>query len=360
MAQLIESTVSDKQKEGFIISDFIFHIIDIEGHVENDGVVYLDEITLNDRQKKFFLDRIKDATSGTQYIYSSEIVRLKRRIDDFEDQEKEVSFNEFSRLVTKDFAKEHSGNMSSGIFVVCKVSYPLTEDGEQCKFIFLVKMDKQASFKYSFIERDGRRIATIEENLNSLGEKKDTIQKSALIDISNQYKWNMLAYDRTKKPDLSDYFREFLGVIPRQTNTSLTRITHKTVKDWAKTLPDECFPEGEDANTFSGRSLNYLCDIVVFDTDAFINTIVRDEDQKRREAVSYSLKLALTAAGVAGQTFTPQPKAIARKDRRQVYLTEEGVTISYEGSPDAANIVVKRSDDGSATITIHTNGLIIK
>jgi len=360
MTQLIESTISDRQKDSFIIADFIFHIIDVENQTENDGVVYLDDIALNERQKVFFLDRIKDATSGTQYVFATPQVSLKRRIADLENPELGLTFNNFSRLVTEDFANKHSGNMSSGIFVVCKVHYQLSENGEQGKFIFLVKMDKQSSFKYSFIERDGRRIAQIEENDNSLGERKDTIQKSALIDISNQYQWHALAYDRTKKPDLSEYFRDFLGVNARQTNTLLTRKTHHAVKVWAKSLPIECFPDGEDANTLSGRSLNYLCDNAAFDTDAFIDTVVRDVDENRKRAVCQSLRNALVAEGIAGQTFSPQPRAISRKDRKQVYLTEEGVTIFYEGPSDAANIVVNKSDDGSATITIKTNRLIIK
>ncbi|MFQ2122404.1 nucleoid-associated protein [Aeromonas hydrophila] len=359
MTQRIESSISEDKKNSFRITDFIFHIIDVENQHENDGVVYLDEIILNERQEQFFLDRIRDATSGTQYLFTSSLVPLKSQIDNLESTEHTLTFNEFSQNVTANFATHHSGNMSSGIFVVCKVEYNLSEN-ELGKFIFLVKMDKQSSFKYSFIERDGRRIARIDENENSLGERKDTIQKSALIDVSNQFAWHLLAYDRTKKPDLSDYFKEFLSVNPRLTDTVLTQLTHRTVRRWAKTLPLEFLADGEDANTLAGRSLNYLNDNVEFDTDRFIENVIRDDDPARRQRAASSLRNTLVEAGIAGQSFAIKPRAITFKDRKQVYLTEEGVTIYYEGPADAANIVVNSLENGSATITIRTNKLTIK
>ncbi|VXA79226.1 MULTISPECIES: nucleoid-associated protein [Aeromonas] len=359
MTQQIESSISDNKKNSFRITDFIFHIIDVETQQENDGVVYLDEILLNERQKQFFLDRIKDATSGTQYVFTSSLVSLKKRIGNLEDPEHALAFNQFSQEVTADFSKHHSGNMSSGIFVVCKVDYNISES-EVGKFIFLVKMDKQSSFKYSFVERDGRRIAKIDENENSLGERKDTIQKSALIDVSNQFAWHVLAYDRTKKPELSDYFREFLSVDPRLTNTLLTQKAHRVARRWAKALPLEFLADGEDANTLAGRSLNYLLDNLIFDTDRFIETIIRDSDPARRERAASSLRNTLVEEGIAGQSFAIQPKAITLKDRKQVYLTEEGVTIYYEGPADAANIDVKTLEDGSSTITIKTSKLTIR
>ncbi|MBC8674268.1 hypothetical protein H2136_20055 [Aeromonas hydrophila] len=147
---------------------------------------------------------------------------------------------------------------------------------------------------------------------------------------------------------------------PRLTNTTLTQKTHRAVRRWAKKLPLEFLADGEDANTLSGRSLNYLLDNITFDTDRFIETVIRDSDPERRQRATASLRHSLIEEGIAGQSFTIMPKAITLKDRKQVYLTEEGVTIYYEGPADAANIEVKSLEDGSSTITIKTSKLTIR
>jgi hypothetical protein len=218
-------------------------------------------------------------------------------------------------------------------------------------------MDKQPTFTYSYEERDGRRIAVVNEVPNSLNENKSAVQKSALIDAAGQFAWNVLAFDRVKKPDLSDYFRGFLGVTERQQESVLTRAAHAGVRKWVKQLPVDKLPLGEDLNTFLGRSLNYLNDHDTFDTDDYLNAVVRDKEAARKAELIQSLRDALAEAGVAGQQFRPQPGSLRDRDRKQVYKTLEGVTISFEGPQEAVGMNIEQLGEGRVRITIETNRL---
>lgn len=236
MPQPIESVINNQQRESLEIVDFIFHIIDPDEAEEDDGVIFLDEVNLAPQQKSFFLDRLREMAEGTQYIFKPESVHLKEKCEQLlQDRSR---FPEFSRQITSDFAGRHKGNMSAGVFIVCNVRYLVSANNYQ-HLAFLVKMDRQASFSYSYKEILGRRVATVEANANSLNESKAAIQKSALVDTSTQFAWDVLAFDRAKKPGLSDYFRGFLGVTERQQDSVLTRTTHSVVKKWARAIPAE-------------------------------------------------------------------------------------------------------------------------
>lgn len=357
MAVPLDGVLSQAQRESLEIVSFIFHIIDTDAEGDED-VVFLDEVHLLATQKKFFLDRLRDIAEGTQYLFKQDAVHLKEKCQQLIDAPDR--FIELSRQITTDFSGRHQGQMSAGVFIVSVVKY-LAAAHDWRQLVFLVKMDKQPSFTYSYEEKEGRRIAVINEVKNSLNESKNAIQKSALIDVSDQFAWDVLAFDRVKKPaGLGDYFRAFLGVTERQQDAVLTRTAHGQVRKWAKKLATEQLPPGEDLNTFAGRSLNYLNDHDVFDTDEYLNAVVRDEDVDRKAALMGSLRDALAEAGVAGQQFRPQPGSLRNNERKQVYQTLEGVTISFEGSPEAMGMTIEPLGNGRARVTIETNRLDAK
>ncbi|MDD2661565.1 MAG: nucleoid-associated protein [Methylococcales bacterium] len=356
MATPIEGVLNQAQKNSLEIVEFIFHIIQSDTK-EVENVIFLDEVQLQKKQKKFFLDRLADIAEGTQYVFKSDSVHLKEKCEHL--LEEPNRFIELSRQITADFAGRHQGQMSEGVFVVSLVKY-LAAHNDWKKLIFLVKMDKGLSFSYSYKEVNGKRIAIVEENKNSLNENKVAIQKSALIDVTDKFAWDVLAFDRVKKPRIGDYFRGFLGVIERQQDSELTRTAHITVRKWAKKLPVDRLPPGEDVNTFVGRSLNYLNDHNLFNTDFFLDTVVRDEDENRKSELIHSLREALADAGVAGQQFKPQPNSLPKKIRKQIYETAEGVTLSYEGEREAAGITIEDLGEGKKLIHILTNRLITK
>lgn len=356
MVQLIEGVLSQNQRDSLEIEDFIFHIIDPDA--EEDGrVIFLDEVNLHAKQREFFLARLKDIAEGTQYKFLDNAVHLKTPCTEI------ISipnrFVELSRSITTDFAGRHKGQMSAGVFVVATVKFLVSANNWQ-KLVFLVKMDKRPSFSYSYKEENGRRIASMSEVENALSEAKSAIQKSALIDVSDIFAWDVLALDQIKKPLLGDYYKGFLGVTERQNDSSLTRNTHTVVKKWARELTKEQMPENEDALDYIGRAFNYLVDRDIFITDDFINTVVKDENPDRKENLKNLLREALAVAGISGQTFRPQAGSITKKDKKQIYKTEEGVIITFEG--DKATVGLSTIDLGNnrKRITIETGKLIIE
>lgn len=348
----LDGVLTKAQRDSLEIVGFIFHIIEPENEV-----VFLDEVQLQPRQSEFFLARLREIAEGKQYIFLSDAVNLKEKCQQL--TEEADNFVALSRQITTDFAGRHNGHMSPGVFIVSVVKCLVNANDWQM-LVFLVKMDKQPTFSYTYEEREGRRVAVINEVPNSLNENKNAVQKTALIDASDLFAWDVLAFDRVKKPDLSDYFRAFLGVTERQQDSELTRSAHREVRKWAKRLSAEHLPQGEDLNTFLGRSLNYLSDHDTFDTDEYLNAVVRDEDAERKADLMHSLREALAEAGVAGQQFRPQPGSLRQKERKQIYQTIEGVTISFEGTREAMGMKVEPLSSGGTRITIETNRLDAK
>lgn len=352
----LESVLSQAHRDSLEIVDFIFHIIDPEAEEEHE-VIYLDEVHLQDRQKAFFLERLRESAEGTQYVFKPDAVHLKEKCQQIVAESSR--FIELSRQVTRLFSSYHEGQMSAGVVVVSTVRYLKSANNWQ-KLVFLIKMDKRPSFSYSYTERDGRRVAEMIEIENSLNETKAAIQKSALIDVSNEFAWDVLAFDRVKKPLIGDYYKGFLGVTERQQDSVLTKTTLSTVKKWAKRLTAEQMPPGEDALGYVGRALNYLKDHDAFDTDEYLNAVVRDEDAQRKAELIGLLREQLATAGVAGQQFRPRPDSLPGKDKKQIYQTAEGITITFEGDKTVVGLSIQNIANNRKRITIETGNIVIK
>ncbi|WP_145603099.1 nucleoid-associated protein [Yersinia intermedia] len=354
MAKSIESVLSKGQIESLEISDFIFHIINADA--EGDKTIFLDSVTLAEAQKAFFLNRLKECAKGTQYVFEDDVDSLSEKCNKLVAGEK--NFVGTSKDITQSFAKLHAGSAADGLFVVSVVRY-LRSPNEYKSLLFLVKLDKTATLTYSYEEKDGKKIAIINEVPNALSESKQAVQKSALIDLSGSFAWNVLAYDRVDS-NLTDYFRKFLSVKLRQTPSTLTIETHKAVRAWARLIPKESLPEGEDANTIIGRSISYFESCETFDTDRFLESVIRHNDKKVRKVLTDELHEKLVGIGVAGQQFKPTPSSISRRDKTVIYETAEGVVITFVGDAAAAGLTRKTLPNGKEQITIETNKFAVK
>lgn len=353
MTKPIPGVLTEHHISSLVIRNFIFHIIDVTQD-DNGGLIPLDAVALNESQKQFFLERLKETAEGTQFIFQGTDETLKNHCRTLVDNPRD--FVETSKQIAAAFSNRHAGNMSSGIFVVANVGL-VREDQPDVNLIFLVKLDKKPAFKYSFtVHADGTKEAVIEEIPNSLNENKSAVQKSAVIEIGDNFSWDALVYDRNKS-DLAAYFRGFLGVTERETATALTKSAVKTVRDWFKEQPSENFTPGEDLSSVRGRAIAYLLNHTTFNSEEFINTVIKDADEQRKSTLSASLRQALQATGIYGQTFSPSESAIPGKDRKQTYITNEGVRIIFEGDRDAAGIKIEPIAGGRKKITIETSSL---
>ena len=355
MAKTINSVLSKGQIETLEIKEFIFHIINAEEGEE--GTTFLDSVELGPAQKKFFLDRLKDCAKGTQYLFKKNVVdSLEEKCEDY--NKGKVSFLDTSVAITKSFSKLHAGTASDGLFVVSKVDY-LSSANDYKSLLFLVKLDKTATLSYSYKEENGIKIAIINEVPNALSESKRAVQKSALIDLSGTHVWDVLAYDRVEA-ELTEYFKRFLGVTPRHTDLAQTQQALRTVRAWSRQIDATRLPEGEDATTFIGRSLSYLESTEEFETEQFINSVVRHSDVDLKKQLHDELYDKLASEGIAGATFKPVPSEIGRKYKKTTYETAEGVVITYQGDQTAAGISRDKQADGREIITIITNKVNVK
>lgn len=358
MPQPLEGVLTLEQRSSLEISEFIFHIIDPDNIENDEGVIYLDGVALQNKQKKFFLDRLRDIAEGTQYVFKEDAVNLKEKCEEIIADG--ADFVKLSRQITADFAGRHEGQMSAGVFVVAVVRY-LERAHSWRKLVLLLKMDKGSSFSYSYqTDQHGKRTASMSEVENALNENKSAIQKSAVIDVSDCFAWDALAFDRATKPYLADYYKAFLGVTERQQDAVLTKLTHTAVKKWARQLTVEDMPAGEDAYSYVGRSLAYLEGHDTFDTDNFIDTVVRDENRENKARLMDSLRAVLVESGVSGQSFVPRPGSLPSRFRKQIYVTAEGVTISFEGDKDAHGLKTEKMQNGGERVTIETQKLTQK
>lgn len=355
MAKSINSVLSKGQIESLEIEEFIFHIINTEG--DEEKTIFLDSVALTPAQKKFFLDRLKDCAKGTQYVFKEgEVDSLQAKCTAYTAGDE--TFNQTSKVITKSFSKLHVGSAAEGLFVVSKVSY-LSSPNEYKSLLFLVKLDKTNTLSYSYKEEDGIKKAVLNQVPNALSESKRAVQKSALIDLSETHVWDVLAYDRVDT-ELTDYFKNFLGVQARKTASVMTQEAHKAVRTWARQIDSARLPEGEDATALIGRSLSFFEATEEFDTEKFISAVVRHSDPLKRQELHDELYNKLANDGIAGTTFKVVPSSISKRDRKTVYETAEGVVITYQGDQKAAGITRKTLPDGKEIITIETNKVNIK
>lgn len=358
-----ESVLLGWQRDELEIKNFIFHIIAPDDPNSVDGVVPLDEVALSASQEQFFLDRLREISSGNKYLFLQNSVVLSNFCEQLVAPGEK--FVEISRQITADFAGRHKNNMSTGVFVIAEVSVPL-QNGAKGKLVYLVKLDHKKTLNVSYKLVDGVRKAVMDELPNALTESKSAVQKSALIDVDDQFDWDVLAWDKhgaDRTTKLSEYFEGFLGVGIHGTAAGLTAAAIRAIRSCVASMLPEDLPEEFDRTVAKDRALAYLSGTAEFDTDTFVDSIVRLEDAQQAPALRKKLLDALGEAGVAGQRFAPEVKSLSRAQRKTVYKAVEGVSVQYEDGAGESIVEVKWDDEilksGAATITIRTRNLTI-
>ncbi|SDE18054.1 nucleoid-associated protein [Pedobacter soli] len=341
-----ESVLSKAEKESFQIEKFIFHII----FKEDLQPEYLEEVTLNEAQETFFKSRFAEISEGTQFIFSD-----KKRSNIYKDCEDIVgdpdkNFIRASKSITYEFRKEHNKSTTDGVFITALVSV----NGGQ-KLIFLLKLDHIKVYQYKVTKNK----ALLKEIKDTFSEDKRAIQKAAIVDISDYYKWDVLAKDRSATQldtGITDYFRRFLDVVELETPSKLTELALRVASRWAGQNIDTLDPE-QDPSAYKGRAIAYLKNADKFDTDEFINTIIYDEDADRRQLLANSLKALMDDMGLSGQSFRPNAGTLSKSQVKNIRETAERVKIEWEGKAEESNIDIPNhpDEDGYYTITIRTS-----
>jgi len=345
-----ESVLSDVEKESFEIKKFIFHII-IENQLQP---IYLDEVELEPEQVLFFKQRLIDVSEGVQHIFTD---RDKSEfVTDCTDLLKDIekNFVRTSKKLAYAFRTNHTKSTVDGVFVTAIVSVQQNRD-----LIFIVKIDHRKVYQYHL--KGAKALLT--ELTQTFVEDKKAVQKSALIDITDYYAWDVLARERNPpaKKAIRDYFAAFLTVVEKDTPSSLTPKAASSIRQWAINNRVELDSE-QDVSSYKSRAIGYLMGTSIFKTDDFIDAVIMDEDETRKRKLKSSLKAFLDEVGLSGQSFIPNKNSLTPATKKHVRETAEKVKIEWEGDPEENNItipVVKDRNDGMYHILIKTSSISI-
>ena len=340
-----QSVLTAGERNQIQIEKLIFHII----LKDEQQPRYLNEVTVTDEQRSFFRDRLDEAAAGRLFVFV-EGSSTKAKSEELIDCDNE-RFVLLSKELAYDFRRLHGANTNNGVFIVAVAAI-----GER-KLVFLIKFDHKRIYQYQV--QDGGR-ALLREVQDTFSEDKSSIQKVALIDVCDETAWDVLVTDVAARPEknyITDYFRGFLGVTPRETDTDLTKQALKIAFNWAVENEAE-LPDTQEASDYKSRAKAYLLGNETFDSDTFINSVILDSNAERRERHRASLKSRLEEQGLYGQNFRLVHSALDRRSTKNVRVTQEGLRIEWEGSAEAVNYTVSpRDENGQHTITIKTGGI---
>ncbi len=342
-----ESVLTAADRAQIRIEKLIFHII-LKDELQPR---YLNEVAMTNEQRSFFRDRLEEAASGRQFVFvgdSSTKAKVEELVNCDNDR-----FVQLSKDLAFDFKRLHGMNANDGVFIVSVASIGAR------KLIFLIKFDHKKIYQYQV--QDGDR-AWLTEVQDTFSEDKSSIQKVALIDVGDTVKWDVLVTDLTARPDkgyITDYFKQFLGVTPRETDSDLTKQALNIAFFWANDNQDD-LPETQDPSDYKARAKTYLLSNESFDSDSFINFVTFNEDAERRERHRASLKLRMENDGLYGQHFTVIHSALKKSTTKNIRMTREGVKIEWDGPAENVNYsVTDKDENGQQIITIKTAGITL-
>lgn len=340
-----ESVLTTAEKESIVIEKLIFHII-IKDSV---SPIFLDKVIITEEQQKFFKARLGDSAQGRQHVFLATSM-LKPKVEEILEANDE-DFVRLSKEIASMFKQTHTNSTSDGVFIISVASI-----GNR-KLLFLVKLDHKTIYQYKL---QGTQ-ALLQEVKNTFSEDKSAIQKVALIDISSRVLWDVLTMDRGARGVnnyITNYFQSFLGVNPRETDSDLTKKVMNAARQWATSNKQQIDPK-QEVSFYKSRAKGYLMNHDTFDTEAFVEAVVQDQDANRRETLKDSFRLFLQEKGLAGQTFTPKKEALGATNSKNIRRTAEGVKIEWEGNPADRGIYIPNTKDanGCYEIKIRTSNI---
>lgn len=333
-----ESHLSSAELDTLRLTRVIFHV----WNPTHDPVLTLLDVEVplgSGTYGPFFEDRLRAASRGTQFVFAGEhrpTYELCRNLT-----QRQEDFVQVSKELATAFSSHHRGRqMAAGVIIVALAS--VTTSAGVLPLVFILKLDHRPVLTYRLTQGGGDVSAQIQHVLDALVEDKAAVQRSALVDVSDHFAWDVLAAERNEgtAPELRNFFRAFLSVEPREDASVLTRRAISTVTHWAKSLSEDDMPDGEGWGRYKERAVQYMLDHANFDTDEFISTVVRDSDESRRERVKTALREQLREKGVEGQEFPTRAQSVAVAERRTKMVTDVGVQIIFEGDRETHRVEV--------------------
>lgn len=336
--------LTTEDKQSLEIKKFIFHVI----LKEQDEPDYIEEVTLTEKQLDFFKDRLIDASKGFEFLFREEngtVKQLSTTILAGDDEQFKIA----SKQLAGHFKICHTTNANDGALIIALVSMGAKE------FVFLLKTDNQIVYPYKIKDHK----AYWEEVLQSFVESKEAIQKGAIVSMTGDYDWNVVAFDAKKAANktIGDYYRTFLDVIDLKNSEVLTKAVIAEMRTWHQAKKEE-LGLGEDFSKVKHKTIEYLENTDEFKEEELITNILvaLPVDNGNKEEIKTSIQSHLEQEGLSGLNFKPLLAAIDNRKKKNEVVSKEGVTISWTGEAKDRLVEIpdQKQDDGYYHIVIKT------
>ena len=207
----------------------------------------------------------------------------------------------------------------------------------------MIKYDREQVLAFSV--KDSRAI--LEEIINSFTKSKDALQKSALIELTEEG-GELVVIDRTVSYDITDFFKGFLNIRKIYSDADMTKIVHdcavETVIKYFHELPGEITENTRSVAFESIQTMPY------FDQEDYFKAVFGAYGTPK---IKRTFDTLLKRKNIEGDTFRFVKDAI-KPPKTSKFRTKEGVQIRYD---EIAKETVKIERGKTTTITIKTEQL---
>lgn len=320
----------DLSADSIIIKRFIFHVI----HQGADEPILLDETPLG-KYEHFFAERIIETIEGNRFLFNQgSFVQEKLSEISKDDQ----LFVRLSKAMATHFHSFENKNIKAGVVIFMKVEI------EGQPYFSIIKYDHEEVLAYK-LDEDNRK-AILEDVANSFTKSKESLHKSALIELT-ELGGNVFVIDKKVREDISKFFKGFLNIKRQFDSAELTKkveeITIDVVKKNRDKLPADFTAnikkmvfdatQGEDNYSFQ----SYYDKIFGLVGDEQLKTCLIRELKKN---------------DLDGEVFAFDKEALKEPRKRKI-KTKEGIKIQYDDS-SSDRIKFYDENDGTKRIEIRT------
>lgn len=311
------------------IDDFIFHVV----HHGADEPVLMDKTPITGFEI-FFKERIAEVLEGNRFTFTDSSLLL----DEILKLDKDIStFVEVSKRLAVVFHQHQDKRIKPGVMILINCL------ANKVRKYILIKYDNEEVITYKTKGTE----ATLEEVSNTFTKNKSALQKSAVIDLSDNV-LSAVVIDKSERHNVTDFFKGFLGIKRQYSNSELTKKLNEcfleTVKEHRGSLPPE----------FTSNANKRFYDIVQKMNNFNENETLRILfEQYYSIEIERTFKRKLKKRDMLGEEFLFD-KSIKKPSKRKL-KTAEGISIQYDYS---AEDTIKIEDIENGTkITIETSKL---
>lgn len=297
----------------------------------------------------FFLGRIREIDVASAFVFKDDS-ETKVIVENI--AQRKVRFaNGASHLASK-FDSYHVGQSKSGAF-----------------FVFELKFEGPDTKIYAFLKYDYSEVLTLRGKsageqlrrvLHAFVKDKKALQKSALIRVVNgTAEVALSATDRgATQPNITDFFTNFLGTTRERDDLELNSAANQTLLDIAKAIPSTIWQKETRAVLArlreSLRTSAKICEETII--DAVLVAAERPTDQATIDILKNSAIKFMKKRKIYGLTFPPSESVFKAAAKRKI-KTVENIKIEYPEDLSGVRVDVAKEKDGSAVITIRTQGI---